>query len=232
MLDLLSLNSIQNKNSSVSNRESHMNTSVKSSKISFSEVMEKLNSKDDKKGYRPCEYFKMDDGSGMIKYGRTTFMCDYKRNRLTLGDVSNEDNCLNIPLSKGGSLTVNRNNISDLLQSLPMFSEEDQAIILKAIQDDRIAQQAKTSKKMNRFSDSIMKIVEVAEDSVHKMDTSNTEDNIHKAGSNEIKANVANYNISKLENDSKKSDSLEANNSAKDIFTKEKENIRVDLYYL
>ncbi len=224
MLDLLSLNSIQNKNSSVSNRESHMNTSVQSSKISFSEVMEKLNSKDDKIGYRPCEYFKLDDGSGMIKYGRTTFMCDYKRNRLTLGDVSNEDNCLNIPLSKGGSLTVNRNNISDLIQSLPMFSEEDQAIILKAIQDDRIARQAKSSKKMNRFSDSVMRIADIVDANAKKIDSSVSENN---------ESNVATKiaDIKEAENNIKFTDLKETNNSANDIFSKEKDNIRVDLYY-
>ena len=222
MLDLLTMNSTQN--SFVSNRENRVNASVQSSKISFSEVMERLNSGDNQKGYRPCEYFKLDDGSGMIKYGRTTFMCDYKRNRLTLGDVSNEDNCLNIPLSKGGSLTVNRNNISDLLQSLPMFSEEDQAIILKAIQDDRIARQAKSSKKMNRFSDSVMRIADIADANAKKIDSSVSENN---------ESNVATKiaDVKKAENNIKFTDLKEANNSANDIFSKEKDNIRVDLYY-
>lgn len=223
MLDLLTINSTQN--SFVSNRENRVNASVQSSKISFSEVMERLNSGDNEKSYKPCEYFKMDDGSGMIKYGRTTFMCDYKRNRLTLGDVSNEDNCLNIPLSKGGSLTVNRNNISDLLQSLPMFSEEDQAIILKAIQDDRIARQAKSSKKMNRFSDSVMRIADLADANAKKIDTSVSENN---------ESNVATKiaDVKEAENNIRFTDLKEANNSANDIFSKEKDNIRVDLYYI
>ncbi len=223
MLDLLTMNSTQN--SFVSNRENRVNASVQSSKISFSEVMERLNSGDNEKSYKPCEYFKMDDGSGMIKYGRTTFMCDYKRNRLTLGDVSNEDNCLNIPLSKGGSLTVNRNNISDLLQSLPMFSEEDQAIILKAIQDDRIARQAKSSKKMNRFSDSVMRIADIADANAKKIDSSVSENN---------ESNVATKiaDVKEAENNIKFTDLKEANNSANDIFSKEKDNIRVDLYYM
>ena len=223
MLDLLTINSTQN--SFVSNRENRVNASVQSSKISFSEVMERLNSGDNEKSYKPCEYFKLDDGSGMIKYGRTTFMCDYKRNRLTLGDVSNEDNCLNIPLSKGGSLTVNRNNISDLLQSLPMFSEEDQAIILKAIQDDRIARQAKSSKKMNRFSDSVMRIADIADANAKKIDSSVSENN---------ESNVATKiaDVKEAENNIKFTDLKEANNSANDIFSKEKDNIRVDLYYI
>ena len=222
MLDLLTMNSTQN--SFISNRENRVNTSVQSSKISFSEVMERLNSGDNQKSYKPCEYFKLDDGSGMIKYGRTTFMCDYKRNRLTLGDVSNEDNCLNIPLSKGGSLTVNRNNISDLIQSLPMFSEEDQAIILKAIQDDRIARQAKSSKKMNRFSDNVMRIADLADANAKKIDSSVSENN---------ESNVATKiaDIKEAENNIKFTDLKEANNSANDIFSKEKDNIRVDLYY-
>lgn len=222
MLDLLTMNSTQN--SFVSNRENRVNASVQSSKISFSEVMERLNSGDNQKGYKPCEYFKLDDGSGMIKYGRTTFMCDYKRNRLTLGDVSNEDNCLNIPLSKGGSLTVNRNNISDLLQSLPMFSEEDQAIILKAIQDDRIARQAKSSKKMNRFSDSVMRIADLADANAKKIDSNVSENN---------ESNVATKiaDVKEAENNIKFTDLKEANNSANDILSKEKDNIRVDLYY-
>lgn len=222
MLDLLTMNSTQN--SFVSNRENRVNASVQSSKISFSEVMERLNSGDNEKSYKPCEYFKLDDGSGMIKYGRTTFMCDYKRNRLTLGDVSNEDNCLNIPLSKGGSLTVNRNNISDLIQSLPMFSEEDQAIILKAIQDDRIARQAKSSKKMNRFSDSVMRIADIVDANAKKIDSSVSENN---------ESNVATKiaDIKEAENNIKFTDLKETNNSANDIFSKEKDNIRVDLYY-
>lgn len=40
---------------------------------------------------------------GVIEYNGVVFVCDYDHNRLTLGDTSNEKDCINIPLSGGGS---------------------------------------------------------------------------------------------------------------------------------
>ena len=45
---------------------------------------------------------------GVIEYNGVTFVCDYEHNRLTLGDTTNKEDCINIPLSGGGSLLVKR----------------------------------------------------------------------------------------------------------------------------
>ena len=74
---------------------------------------------------------------GVIEYAGVVFVCDYDHNRLTLGDTSNEKNCINIPLSGGGSLLVNRNNIDALSKAIGMFSPEDVNRILRALARDK-----------------------------------------------------------------------------------------------
>ena len=71
--------------------------------------------------------------NGVIEYNGVVFVCDYDHNRLTLGDTSNEKDCINIPLSGGGSLLVNRNNIDALSKAIGMFSPEDVNRILRAL---------------------------------------------------------------------------------------------------
>ena len=78
----------------------------------------------------PYSYLAKD---GVIEYNGVAFNCDYERNRITLGDVSNPKNCLNIPLSKGGSLVVNVDNLGDLSKAIGMFSPEDIRRIMEAI---------------------------------------------------------------------------------------------------
>lgn len=75
--------------------------------------------------------------NGVIEYQGVVFVCDYDHNRLTLGDTSNEKNCINIPLSGGGSLLVNRNNIDALSKAIGMFSPEDVNLILRALARDK-----------------------------------------------------------------------------------------------
>lgn len=75
--------------------------------------------------------------NGVIEYEGVVFVCDYDHNRLTLGDTSNEKNCINIPLSGGGSLLVNRNNIDSLSKAIGMFSPEDVNRILRALAKDK-----------------------------------------------------------------------------------------------
>ena len=74
---------------------------------------------------------------GVIEYNGVVFVCDYDHNRLTLGDTSNEKDCINIPLSGGGSLLVNRNNIDALSKAIGMFSPEDVNRILRALAKDK-----------------------------------------------------------------------------------------------
>lgn len=80
---------------------------------------------------------------GVIEYNGVVFVCDYDHNRLTLGDTSNEKDCINIPLSGGGSLLVNRDNIDALSKAIGMFSPEDVKRILEALAKDNKIQQMK-----------------------------------------------------------------------------------------
>ena len=80
---------------------------------------------------------------GVIEYNGVVFVCDYDHNRLTLGDTSNEKDCINIPLSGGGSLLVNRNNIDALSKAIGMFCPEDVNRILRALAQDKKIQEMK-----------------------------------------------------------------------------------------
>lgn len=85
----------------------------------------------------PYEYLAHD---GVINYKGVIFTCNSDWNAICLGDMSNRKNVLIIPLSEGGSLMVNRDNLGDLSQAIGMFSPEDQNRIMRAIADDKKAQ--------------------------------------------------------------------------------------------
>ena len=80
---------------------------------------------------------------GVIEYNGVIFVCDYEHNCLTLGDTTNKEDCINIPLSGGGSLLVNRDNIDALSKAIGMFSPEDVRRILEALARDNKIQQMK-----------------------------------------------------------------------------------------
>lgn len=80
---------------------------------------------------------------GMIVYNGTVFVCDDEKNRITLGDVSDRNQCINIPLAKGGSLLVNRDCIGSLMKAIGMFSPEDKVRIMKAVSLDNKIQEMK-----------------------------------------------------------------------------------------
>lgn len=73
---------------------------------------------------------------GVIVYNGVTFVCDEKTNSICLGDMTNKKNVLNIPLSGGGHLKVNRDNLGDLAKAIGMFCPEDVNRILRAIHLD------------------------------------------------------------------------------------------------
>ncbi|MCI6553008.1 MAG: hypothetical protein MR430_05700 [Lachnospiraceae bacterium] len=81
-------------------------------------------------------YSYLADENGIIEYKGVIFTCDNERRRLCLGDVSNPDHVIQIPLSQGGCLLVNRNNIGDLGRAISMFSPEDINRILRALSLD------------------------------------------------------------------------------------------------
>ncbi len=87
----------------------------------------------------PYEYLAKD---GVITYKGVIFTCNKEWGAICLGDMSNRKNVLTIPLSEGGCLMVNRDNLGDLSQAITMFSPEDQNRILRAIADDKKAQSA------------------------------------------------------------------------------------------
>ena len=74
---------------------------------------------------------------GIIEYKGVIFTCDYENNRICLGDVSDKNKCINIALSGGGSLVVNRENVGDLSRAIGMFSPEDVNLILRALARDK-----------------------------------------------------------------------------------------------
>lgn len=88
-------------------------------------------------------YSYLADKSGIIDYNGVIFVCDNEKNQLCLGDMSNPNDVLRIPLSKGGCLMVNRDNIGDISKAISMFSPEDINLIMRAIAEDNRAQQMK-----------------------------------------------------------------------------------------
>ena len=103
-------------------------------------------------------YFRLADETGVINYNGTIFICDYKSNALKLGDCSNLRNCIQIALSGGGSLVVNKDNIDELINAISMFSSEDVARILRTVQKERMMQKALNERK-EKIASELMEIV-------------------------------------------------------------------------
>lgn len=94
-------------------------------------------------GKQPAPYYYLADSNGKIHYNGVTFSCDTLHNVLSLGDISDSGNVLTIPLSNGGTLKVNRDNLGDLANAIGMFSPEDVERIMRAIAQDVKAEQMK-----------------------------------------------------------------------------------------
>ncbi len=92
----------------------------------------------DRTGGVPYGYLAKD---GVITYNGVTFVCDYEKNSICLGDVSDPKKTLCITLSGGGQLKVNRGEIGTLAKAIGMFSPEDVALIMRAIALDAKCQQ-------------------------------------------------------------------------------------------
>ena len=80
---------------------------------------------------------------GVIEYNGVVFVCDEKTNSICLGDMTDKKNVLNIPLSGGGHLKVNRNSLGLLSKAVSMFSPEDLNLIMRAIAQDTKIQSVK-----------------------------------------------------------------------------------------
>lgn len=92
----------------------------------------------DRSAKAPYDYLSKD---GIIDYKGVIFVCDYKRNAICLGDMSDPKKVLDIRLSGGGTLRVNRGEIGTLSKAIGMFSLEDVNLILRAIALDKKCQQ-------------------------------------------------------------------------------------------
>lgn len=90
---------------------------------------------------------------GMITYNGVAFICDEKTNSICLGDVSDPKKTINIPLSGGGHLKVNRGEIGQLSKAIGMFSPEDVNRILRAIHLDTKLQSVQ--KEMEDLEESV-----------------------------------------------------------------------------
>lgn len=80
---------------------------------------------------------------GVINYNGICFVCDERTNSICLGNMEEKDKVINITLSGGGHLRVNRDNISDLAKAAGMFSPEDLNLIMRAIARDTKIQSMK-----------------------------------------------------------------------------------------
>lgn len=113
----------------------------------------RLQSRLDGTGQKYVPYSYMADENGVIEYKGVVFQCDYETGALCLGDMSKESKVLTIPLSEGGCLKVNRDNIGQLASAIGMFSPEDVNRILRAIAQDARVRQAE--QELDEDSDSI-----------------------------------------------------------------------------
>lgn len=109
----------------------------------------------------PFPYSHMADDSNIISYKGATFVGNSENNTLCLGDMSDKNNVLSIPLSDGGTLMVNRDNIGQLAKAIDMFSPKDINRIMKAISTD-----AKARSKEAEIEN--MKLAPFMEEETHK----------------------------------------------------------------
>lgn len=91
--------------------------------------------------YQPSFPYAAYANGNTITYNGVEFSCDSEKNAICLGDMSNRGDVLTIPLEQGGSLMVNRNAIGMLAGAMSMFSPEDANRIMRAIADDKKAQE-------------------------------------------------------------------------------------------
>ena len=114
---------------------------------------------------------------GLIEYNGVVFVCDYKRNSICLGDVSDSKNVLNISLPSGGNLKVNVDNLGDLSKAAGMFTPADLNAIMRAI-----AQYNHCTKKLNELDEEEIETVENVTDKadeqqeIHEDEAANNEE--------------------------------------------------------
>ncbi|MBD5444993.1 MAG: hypothetical protein HDR29_05515 [Lachnospiraceae bacterium] len=101
--------------------------------------------------------------NGVIEYNGVTFVCDKEHKAIHLGDTSDKNKCITIPLSKGGCLIVNRDSLGGLARAIGMFSPEDVNLIMRAIAEDAKIQQMKQQIDEDESGIKLVEDVEEAE---------------------------------------------------------------------
>lgn len=106
--------------------------SAKNKKVVKKENVERTFHREFEKAGQKCPYQNMAK-DGIIEYNGVVFVCDFKRNAICLGDMSDPKQVLNISLPSGGSLKVNVNNLGDISGAAGMFTPEDLNAVMRAI---------------------------------------------------------------------------------------------------
>ncbi len=122
---------------------SSMHREKMSGASTFGDVMERAKGSrmsERMSGEKKAPYSYLADDNGVIHYNGVVFFCDFEKNRICLGDVSDQKKCITVGLSGGGSLVVNRDNLGDLSKAIGMFSPEDVNRIMRAISLDTMCQ--------------------------------------------------------------------------------------------
>lgn len=102
-------------------------------------------------------YFRYADERGVIDYKGIIFYCDTQTDTLKLGDCSDASACIQISLTEGGSLMVNRNNLDQLFDALSFFSPEDMVKILQVLQKEKMSENSLA--KIEQEEDKLLKLV-------------------------------------------------------------------------
>lgn len=89
----------------------------------------------------PYEHLAKD---GVIEYNGATFILDFEKNSINLGDVSieakREGKVIAVALEGGGSFNFNVENMDQLGRAITLFSPEDMNRIMRAIHQYNMAQ--------------------------------------------------------------------------------------------
>ncbi len=88
----------------------------------------------------PYSYLAKD---GLIEYNGVVFVCDEEHHAICLGDMTDQEEVINIPLTEGGCLKVNRDSLSALSKAITMFSPSDIRRIMETIARDTKCEQMK-----------------------------------------------------------------------------------------
>ncbi|MDE6750477.1 MAG: hypothetical protein K2K21_15675 [Lachnospiraceae bacterium] len=164
------------------------NTDRENASVSETKILEQalLDKKKNTDNGVPYNYLAKD---GIIEYNGVVFVCDEKYKAIRLGDTSDPKNCLNIPLSGGGSLIVNRDNLDDLAKAIGMFTPEDVNLIMRAIAQDAKVQQMKHQIDDETSGIDLVDEVDEEETTVEEIQEFNLDSTVYKNKEDEEKEN-------------------------------------------